>query len=254
MVNRIFKANNRHGELVEFELKAPGLTEENEGERNYRIAYSKSLTEGIFPRQKLREVMSEHGMWTDEDERQMKKVVGKIAVLQIELARLEKEGKKDQCVSVAKEIAENRRRMWELFMVQQSVYMNSAEGIAELVKTESIMAACVIVKSTGKRYWQNYAEYVIERDSNVDSTVYSKALEIQTSLFDETRQKITEDYPEVKYGSAIKDPIVDPELEKEVLEEIRKRAEIALAKENSEPVEEKPQVKNVRKKPKNKAD
>ena len=89
MIERIFKANDRNGSSCEFELKPPGVGEENEGERQYRIAYSKALVEGIFPREKLRELMREHGMWTDEDDRELKKAVGKIAVFQVELRNAE---------------------------------------------------------------------------------------------------------------------------------------------------------------------
>lgn len=229
MINRSFTAIDRHGNPIEFELKSPTLAEENEGERQYRIAYSKSLVEGVFPREKLREVMRDYGMWGEEDEKALKTIVGRIAIKQIELKNAETAGDEEKCMQAAKAIDEARRRMWQLFLVQQSVYMNSAEGVAEMIKTESIMAACTIVKGTKKRYWETYKEYVQERDSNQKSTVYAKVVELQAKILDEAREGLVADYPERQYLKTAQDRMLDRELEEEVTKEIGRRAEKALA-------------------------
>jgi hypothetical protein len=228
MVERIFKATDRNGSLCDFELKPPGLAEENEGERQYRIAYSKALVEGIFPREKLREIMRNHGMWTEDDDKELKKAVGKIAVYQVELRRAEAEGQDEACLKAAKGISDARRRMWELFLVQQSVYMNSAEGIAEMIKTESIMSACTLLKATGQRYWKDYAEYVRERDLNNKSTVYANVIEVQTKILDDARQGLMSDYPEYRYLKTVEERVIDREVEEEVTRQIKARVEKAI--------------------------
>jgi hypothetical protein len=238
MVERKFKAADRNGTVCDFELKPPGLAEENEGERQYRIAYSKSLVEGIFPREKLREVMRDHGMWTEEDDAELKKAVGNIAVHQIELRNAETEGDDKTCESAAQTIAEARRRMWELFLVQQSVYMNSAEGVAEMIKTEAIMATCTHVQATGKPYWKDYAEYVRERDLNPKSTVYAHVIEIQSKILDSAREGLMEDYPEYSYLKSAEERVLDREVEEEVVKELRSRADKAIAKDKK-PVKKK---------------
>jgi len=232
MIERVFKAVDRNGQECEFELKTPTLAEENEGERQYRIAYSHALAEGVFPREKLREIMREHNMWTENDDKEFKKVVGKIAVSQVELRSAEAEGNNDKCLSAARNIAEGRKRMWELFLVQQTVYMNSAEGVAEMVKTESIMAACTVIKSINKRYWDNYSEYVRERDLNSKSTVYAKVITLQSQILDEARQSLINEYPENKYVKTLEDRMLDREVEEKVLVEVKTRAEAAIKKEN----------------------
>jgi len=227
-MERVFKALDRTGTITEFELVPPGLGEENEGERQYRIAYSKSLVEGIFPREKLRELMKEHGMWTEEDDSELKKAVGKIAVYQIDLRQAEAEGDSKRCIDAAQQISEARHRMWELFLVQQSVYMNSAEGVAEMVKTEAIMAAGTKVKSTGKRYWKDYKEYVLERDMNATSTVYYNVVTLQAKILDETRLGIVSDYPEYKYLKSVEDRMLDREVQEEVVKTLKSRANRAI--------------------------
>lgn len=233
MVERTFKAADRNGTTCEFELKPPSVAEENEGERQYRIAYSKALIDGVFPREKLREIMREHGMWTEEDDKELKRSVGKIAVFQVELRRAEAEGDNAACLKAAKGIAESRRRMWELFVVQQSVYMNSAEGVAEMIKTESIMAACTFLKSTNQRYWKDYAEYVRERDLNVKSTVYANVIEIQTKILDDARQGLMSDFPENRYLKSVEERILDREIHEEVVKEVQTRAQRALDAEKA---------------------
>lgn len=231
MVERIFKAVDRHGNVCDFELKTPGLAEENEGERHYRVAYSKCLVEGIFPREKLREVMRQHDMWTEGDESEFKKVVGQIAIYQIELRQAETEGDNKKCIDISKQIVETRKRMWELFLIQQSVYMNSAEGVSEVIKTESMMAACVINKATGKRYWKDYSEYVMERDLNTTSTVYAKVVDVQTTIFDEARDGLMSGYPEHKYLKSVEDRVLDREVQEQIVKELKSRAEKAIEKE-----------------------
>lgn len=239
MTERTFKAADRNGSICDFELKPIGLAEENEGERQYRVAYSKALVAGVFPREKLREIMREHEMWTEEDDRELKKAVGKIAVFQVELRRAEAEGDEEACVKAAKGVAEARRRMWELFLVQQSVYMNSAEGVAEMIKTESIMAACTLLKSTGKRYWKDYTEYVCERDLNTKSTVYANVINVQTKIMDEARQGLLDDYPEQRYMKSVEERVLDREIEEEVVREVQARAAKAAKKVSKKKVSKK---------------
>lgn len=242
MINRIFKAFDRFGAETEFELRTPTFAIENEGERHYRVAYSQALSAGVFPRNKMREVMKRHGMWTDEDDKNLKTELAQMAILQIELEQSQQAGNQEKCVEIAQNISKCRGRMWELFMIQQSVYMNSAEGMAELVKAEAIMAACVQIKATGKKYWKNYTEFVTERDENDKSTVFAKAVEVQNEILLDIRNKIEEDQPENKYLKDIKSRMMDREIQEKVEEELNKRAAEALKKADGEQSNTKDQI------------
>ena len=121
--------------------------------------------------------------------------------------------------------------MWELFLVQQSVYMNSAEGVAEMIKIEAIMSACVLMKNSGTRYWKDYSEYVLERDLNTKSNVYASTIEIQAKILDQVRHGLLADYPEARYLKTVEDRVIDREIEEEVLRTIKTRATEAIAKE-----------------------
>lgn len=228
MIDRVFKATDRNGNVCDFELIPPTVAIDNEGERQYRIAYSKALVEGVFPKEKLREVMRQYGMWTEEDEAELKKAVQKIALFQIDLKNAEAEGDEAKCRKAAQGIAECRHRMWELFLIQQSVYMNSAEGVAEMIKTDAIMAACTRVKSTGERYWSDYTEYVRERDLNTKSSVYVSVVNLQTQLLDEARKGLLSGYPESRYLKSPDQAVLDREIEEEVSKRLQERANKAI--------------------------
>jgi len=227
-VERTFQAVDRYGAKLEFEIKTPNLAIENEGERQYRIAYSKALAEGVYPRNKLKEVMKVHGMWTDDDDRAMSTEVANLAILQIELEQAQLKGEHDRCLDIAKNMRKHRLRMWELFMIQQSVYMNSAEGIAELIKAEAVMAACTVLKSTSQRYWPNYAEFVKERDESSVSTVYVEAVQIQNELLLEARDTIEATHAENRYLKDAKQAMLDRDVEERITQELEARKRKAL--------------------------
>ena len=228
MTERSFKAVDRHGAEIEFQLIEPNLAIENEAERQYRISYSKALAEGVFPKEKLREIMKQYGMWTDSDDKEMKIVTSKMAIVQMELESAQRAKRTESCKKLAKELVELRQRMYQLFMIQQSVFMNSAEGIAEVSKAEAIMAACTVIKATNQRYWKDYKEYTKERDEDTRSTVYTNVVEVQTQLLDKTRESIESEYPEHQYLKDIKDMMIDREIEQEIKFELERRKSKAL--------------------------
>lgn len=236
MVDRTFKAIDRFGATMEFELVTPTLAIENESERQYRIAYSKALAEGVYPRNKLREVMRSHNMWTSEDDIAMREEVANLAILQVDLEQSQLKGENIKCVEIAQKMQKHRTRMWELFMIQQSVYMNSAEGFAELIKAEAVMAACVTIKAPGQRYWTSYADFVKERDENSSATVYIKAVEVQNALLLELRDSIESTHAENKYLKDAKQRAFERDVEERVgieLEARKKRALEEVDKKNA---------------------
>lgn len=237
MVERTFIAIDRYGAKLDFEVKTPTLVIENEGERQYRVAYSKALKDGVFPRNKLRDVMKSHGMWTDEDDRAMREEIAHLAIYQIELEQAQLKGENEKCIEIATKMRKHRMRMWELFMIQQSVYMNSAEGIAELIKQEAMMAACTVMKSTSQRYWPTYADFVKERDESVVSTVYVKTVEVQNELLMEARNAIEDNNPENRYLKDARQAMLDRDIEERVAQELELRKQKALENADGDQVE-----------------
>lgn len=200
MKQLVFKAVDRHGAEMEFEIKQPTRAVEMEADINYRKAYVEALKFGLVPREGLRKMMRDHGIWTDEHEKELKECITGLARFEVELERNSTSGDKEKCLKIAGDLAKNRRRMWELALIQQSAFMNSScEAYAEMIRIESQLAASVIIKVNGERYWKDYASYVLERDTNETSTVPTEAMNIANTELAEEQKKITEGHPEQQW-------------------------------------------------------
>ncbi len=203
-MERTFKAIDRHGAEMEFELIDPTDLLERESEMEYRKAYSAALKEGVLPREKMRDIFKETGIWSDDDEARFMTLIKEIGGLEIKLDQAVKQGKDDECIKIAGEMGKLRIQMLKLFTVQQSAYMQSCEGYAELVRLESLMASCILVKANKQRYWKNYKDYVIERDGNVRSTVPTQALLVNNVYLEERRDQTVSEFPEQKWLKSLK--------------------------------------------------
>lgn len=207
MTTKEFKAIDRYGAEMEFEFIVPTMAIEQESQMNYRIAYGKALSIGVLPREKMREIMRENGIWEESQESELKDIIRSIAELEVKMQHVMTAGNDKECNNIAGQLAEKRNRMWSLYMVSQMPIINSCEGYADVIKQESEMAACVRIKANGQRYWADYKQYVLERDENTKSTVPQKAMEIQAEIMESRRQEIVNAYPEAKWLETIKNAL-----------------------------------------------
>lgn len=201
MSNNVFKAVDRHGAEVEFELREAGISETNEAQMQYNIAFSKALTLGILPRDKMAEEMARHGVWDEDLSKELTNLSKELAVKEIQLKKAKEE---QEGLKIAAEMAVKRTRMWEILNIQQAPLANSCEGLALVVKNEALMAACVYVKATGTRYWKTYREYVEERDENERSTVAANVMDLQAGKLEIYRKDILKDNPEQRFLESMK--------------------------------------------------
>jgi hypothetical protein len=239
-MDKSFKAMDRYGADMEFEFVEPSLTVEREAEMQYRIAFSKALQFGILPREAMREVMRESNVWNAEDEAKMRETMIDLATSQALLEAAERANDDAECLRAATELTKKRNRMWELFIVQQSSFTNSAEGYGEVVKSESILAATTVVKATQQRYWSSYAEYVEERDTvNGRSTVAVVLMEKHNELITEARDNILEDFPERRWLKDAKDRILESAANEVAESEVAKKVGETAVKAKGKPAAKK---------------
>lgn len=198
-MDRVFKAVDRHGAELEFELIEPTDALERESEMEYRKAYSAAIKEGILPREKMREIFKENGIWGKEDEDRFTLLIREISQINLKLDDAAKRGEEDECIKLAGEMGIKRVRLLQLFTVQQASYMQSCEGYAELVRLEALMASCIVTKANKQRYWKNYKDYVIERDHNERSTVAAGAMTVNNTILEAKRDDVISEYPEQKW-------------------------------------------------------
>jgi len=198
-MDRSFKAVDRNGNNCDFELIVPGLAQERESEMERLKAYTEALKGGVLPREKMREILQDNDVWNDKSEQSFTESIKKVAKLELKLKDAITKGEGTECTNIAGELSRERLGMFRLFLIQQTVLTNSCEGYAELVKLEAMMAACTYKKQSKQRYWENYREYVLERDENPHSTVPILVQELQAAIHEEDHQKLIADYPEQKW-------------------------------------------------------
>lgn len=198
-MDRTFTAFDRHGNNTKFELIEPGLSQEREAEIERLKAYTAALKEGVLPREKMRQILELKGVWNDETEGSFNESIKAVAKLELKLRDAIVRGDNKECTNIAGELSKERLNMFRLFLIQQTVFTNSCEGYAELIKLEAMMASCVVFSGTKQRYWANYREYVLERDDNESSKVPTLAQELQAALHEEEHKKLIADYPEQKW-------------------------------------------------------
>lgn len=229
-----FKAKDRYGAEIEFEIVEINESLERESEMEYRKAYSAAIKEGILPREKMRNIFKENGIWTQEDEDKFTALVKDIALLNIKLEDATKQGRDDECIKIAGEMGKLRLEMLQLFTIQQSAYMQSCEGYAEIMRLESLLASRVVVKANKQRYWKTYKDYVIERDQNDRSTVATEAMIVNNSLLEKERDLVISEYPEQRWLKQLQKDLVDKATEKAKEELVRRVGDAANADENKD--------------------
>lgn len=194
-----FKATDRYGNEVEFELCSPDNKAEIDAEFQYRIGYSIALKAGILPREGMREIMKKTETWTDENEKEYKDLIKDIAVAENKLDEYVKKSNFKSGGKLAKDLAKLRTRLWEIFAIQNSAFVQSCEGYAETIRREALYAACVKVKATNQRYWPTYKDYVIERDENDKATVVLKFQEIMINQIETLHKQYISSLPEQEF-------------------------------------------------------
>ena len=195
-MSKEFEAVDRNGRTIVFEMAEPDSERERAGEIQRLKAYSEALKEGILPREAMRTLLREKGVWDDEDDKEFTDHIRRVAGLERELNDATARGNNEKCTSIAGDLSKARLAMLRSFMVANTVLMNSCEGYAEAIKLEAMMASCVLVKDTKEPYWKSYREYVIERDCHPISTVASEAQACKGMIEEEQHNKTVERYPE----------------------------------------------------------
>jgi hypothetical protein len=194
-----FRAVDRHGAELDFEVQNAGVKEANEAEMQYRISYSRALSMGIIPRDKMIDILRTNEVWDEELNRELVALTAAIALSEKELKAAEKRNQKNESLKAATELAKQRGRMWEIMSIQAKPLAHSCEGYAEIVRAEALLASQVHVKGVQGKYWPTYKDYVLERDEDPRSSVSTKMMDFQNEFLMEQRKEILDNTPEQKF-------------------------------------------------------
>jgi hypothetical protein len=131
--------------------------------RDSKIAYNKefrhALESGAILKAKLQDYVKEQGIWSDEKDKQYKKMIDKIRQQE---AAIKKGGiPLSKAKDIAIELHKSREEFRNFIAEKQSHEANTAESIAENAQFNFLVSCCV-VKADGSRVWQTMDEYDVD--------------------------------------------------------------------------------------------
>lgn len=141
----------------EFLVKEPSLEDHNEATKVYNRTFRTALESGAILRASLTEYMEDQNLWSEEkqaeyDETQLKIIENEY--------KLEKGGiKLSEARAIALEMNDLRNHLRTLISKRNSLDSNTAEGQADNEKFNFLVYRCVVYKSTGKRFYKDFAEF-----------------------------------------------------------------------------------------------
>lgn len=178
----------------EQELELAVMRPSYKSNQQSQIVYSKTFREavegGAILRTRLGSVMRDQNLWDDEKELKFQQLSK--SLLDGEL-RLKKGGLK---LGEAREIAIQMRRDRYDQRVMQNVLNQadaaSAETLADNAKFNYLVYDCTVYASTGKRYFQNYEDYLELREDPVKNAAYSALGNLIYEVDDDYEYKLPE--------------------------------------------------------------
>lgn len=194
-----FKAKDKFGNEVDFELVENTKKDANDAETQYRLAYSEALKSGFLTRESMLRFMKATGSWSEEFEKEFKDITQKTASAEIKLATAIQEGNDSAATEAATDLTKFRTELWEFIKIKTTPLINSCEGVAEIIKNEALLCFAIRLKGSKNRYWPSYKDYVTERDLNQKSTVAEVMYEVFSEMSEKERMKYFNELPEAQW-------------------------------------------------------
>lgn len=153
-----------NGAKVKLRLKPENLDIERKCDTEYHIAFTELMQRGVLPKATLERLMSEKGIWTEEQEKLLTELQHKLAALQIALDKAETH---EKGLSFAKNMGDLRNQCLRLIEVKSAVFVNSCESLADSVRRDAYIAYALVYADTGKYVFKNYQEFISRADEPV---------------------------------------------------------------------------------------
>lgn len=188
------------GKEEEFEVITPGVRENREAQKEYNAAFNDAVKSKAIPRAVLDEYLEREGLWNEDKKKKIQEI--QKCILADEL-KLSKGGiSKSEAKKIALNMRKNRKELQSLYSVRSQLDSNTAEGIAENARFNSLLALCLVYKSNRKRVFNSTDDFL----DNLHEEVTNKATQEMVKNITEINLDYEKDLPEnkflVKYGFA----------------------------------------------------
>ena len=164
-VNRkVFDSKDEDGKTLKLAVEKPKQDVVNDAELKRIAEYSKALRLGAMTNAEATQYIEENKIWTAKDDKKSEKMRKEIN----DLSLLVKKGgmPKKKAKKMSLDIAEKRQSLDDLTNKRSSILFNTADALADSVKSQYLTAMCTIDPDTGEQYFEDYEDY-IERSNEV---------------------------------------------------------------------------------------
>ena len=200
---RTFTVNEKN-----YLIKKPTSRVSQEAQRVYSSEFMKSLEQGLMVKAKLKKFLQDHGVWTEEQEKEEERISKKINQLEVELY---KGGKDKKRISLAEgkakaiEMKDLRLKYAQLIAERQSYESNTAESMADNARFDFLVSECTF-NEDGTKVYSSYEDYQVRSNEELAYEAASTLAQFLYSLEDDFAKKLPENQFLLRFG------LVDDEL------------------------------------------
>lgn len=186
------------GKELSLYIKKASADDLREAETEKALTFQKGIKEGLFLKQEWENVLKSRGLWSDEQENQVKKLQDELSD---KLSILEEGGIFiDDAKKLAIEINDLRNNIIILLTDRKNFNVNTADGLAEQAYLDYLIAATTVYNDDrNKKYFKDYKNYLSRKSDNDAFYIARRYAEIlYDTIFDES--KLPENAFLIEYG------------------------------------------------------
>lgn len=172
-------------------IKLPTFDQRNKSDFEYSKSYIEGLNAGLKPKILLEKEYKANGIWSDEQDLAINKLVFSLQDLFI---KLETETDKNEQNKIYKDFIELKSKYEALVMERSLLFQNTVESQAEAAKLTSMLWQCIF-NADDTQVWKTKEEFLQDRNFDFiqsvakEFTLLYTGVEDQTSKLDEILSK-----------------------------------------------------------------
>lgn len=161
----VFKATI-DGEEKDVAVIRPNPTENQAAMRIYNKTVAESLRDGCLLKDAMENYVREQGIWGDEQEAELKKVLEETNALESKL--LSGKMKKSEGRDIALKLRDLRVRLRVILAPKTDAESNTVQSHAEQAKLDYLVSVCTVYDDTGEKVFTSLEDYKERAESDED--------------------------------------------------------------------------------------
>lgn len=185
-----------------YSIKKPTARVSSEASRRYSVEFTNCLKKDLMTKQQMKDFLSEHGVWSEDKDKEEKKISEQINKLELEIYRGGPNSKRmtlKEGQEKALEIKDLRGKYFALISERQSYEANTADALADNAKFDYLVSECVY-NEDGSKVYNSYEDYQDKSNDDLAYEAASQLAQMMYSLEDDFTKKLPENQFLTKFG------------------------------------------------------